>query len=515
MAIELSHLIDPRLLPLVEESRAFYADRGARRGPSSWEELRRARTDAPDPVESQPPPIQELVDGVPVRVHTPAHGEASGVLLEIHGGGFYLGSAAGSDVRNRQLADATGMAVVSVDHRLSPEHPWPAAPDDCEAAARWLVDITEERFGTSKVAIIGFSSGSTLAMTTMLRLRDRGVQVDAAVLQFGTYDLSGRTPAGRLIEDEYFIEAYAGTADRTDPDVSPIYADLTGLPPVLMVIGEADILLRDNLAMAERLSAAGVDVDLRVYPEAPHGFTGHPTPMGRAALDDIEAWLTARAVASAPMGAHEHNHDQSTDMFEPASWEERYSGEEKVWSGNPNAQLVAEASKLTVGTALDVGCGEGGDVIWLAQQGWQVTGADFSANGLARAAHHASEAGVADRTSWWQVDARTFEAEGRAFDLVTTHFLHPPDGGMVEVAGRLAGAVAPGGHLLVVGHAPHEVFTKLNDSHRKAMFLAEELLPALPEDFEAVVVEQRPRTMTRDGEVVDVDDSTLLARRRA
>jgi 2-polyprenyl-3-methyl-5-hydroxy-6-metoxy-1,4-benzoquinol methylase len=200
-------------------------------------------------------------------------------------------------------------------------------------------------------------------------------------------------------------------------------------------------------------------------------------------------------------------------MFEPPSWEERYAGEQKVWSGNPNPQLVAEVSALTPGTALDVGCGEGGDVIWLAQQGWRVTGADFSANGLARAARHAEEAGVADRTDWWQVDARTFTADGRSFDLVTTHFLHPPDGGMVEVTRRLAEAVAPGGHLLVVGHAPSGVFTHLTASHRNAMFLAEELLPALPDDFEALVVEQRPRTMVRDGVTVDVHDATLLARR--
>ena len=85
-------------------------------------------------------------------------------------------------------------------------------------------------------------------------------------------------------------------------------------------------------------------------------------------------------------------------------------GRESIWSGNPNAQLVAEASRLTPGTALDVGCGEGGDVIWLARQGWRVTGADFSAKGLARAARHAEEAGVADRIDWWQVDARTFAA---------------------------------------------------------------------------------------------------------
>jgi 2-polyprenyl-3-methyl-5-hydroxy-6-metoxy-1,4-benzoquinol methylase len=202
-------------------------------------------------------------------------------------------------------------------------------------------------------------------------------------------------------------------------------------------------------------------------------------------------------------------------MFEPPSWDERYSGEEKVWSGNPNAQLVAVVSGLTPGNALDVGCGEGGDVIWLARQGWRVTGADFSANGLARAARHAEEAGVANQTDWWQVDARTFAAGERSYDLVTTHFLHPPDGGMVEVTRRLAEAVAPGGYLLVVGHAPSEAFTHLAASHRRAMFLAEDLLPGLPDDFEALVFEQRPRTVTRNDMTLDIHDSTLFAHRRA
>jgi 2-polyprenyl-3-methyl-5-hydroxy-6-metoxy-1,4-benzoquinol methylase len=218
-----------------------------------------------------------------------------------------------------------------------------------------------------------------------------------------------------------------------------------------------------------------------------------------------------------PGHGHGHGHELSEEeaaaLFEPPGWEARYSGEDKIWSGDPNPQLVAEVPALTPGTALDVGCGEGGDVIWLAQQGWRVTGADFSANGLARAARHAEEAGVADRTEWWQVDARTFDAGGRTFDLVTTHFLHPPDGGMVQVTARLAEAVAPGGHLLVVGHAPSEVFTQLTASHRAAMFVAEDLLPALPEGFEPLVVEQRPRSVVRDGVQVDVHDSTLLARR--
>lgn len=209
-----------------------------------------------------------------------------------------------------------------------------------------------------------------------------------------------------------------------------------------------------------------------------------------------------------------HEHESDGEMFEPQSWDERYSGPEQVWSGEPNPQLVAEALRLTPGTALDVGCGEGGDVIWLAHQGWTVTGADFSAAGLARAARHAEQAGVADRVDWWQVDARTFDPAGRSFDLVTSHFLHPPDGGMVEVARRLATAVAPGGHLLVVGHAPSPVFTRLSESHRNAMFLAEDLLPALPDDFEVVVAEQRPRTTVRDGQTVEIEDATLLARRR-
>jgi len=215
------------------------------------------------------------------------------------------------------------------------------------------------------------------------------------------------------------------------------------------------------------------------------------------------------------MGGHGHGHQHSEKeaaMFEPPNWEDRYSGEEKIWSGNPNAQLVAEMSGLTPGTALDVGCGEGGDVIWLARRGWRVTGADFSANGLTRAARHAEEARVAERTDWWQVDARAFAADGRSYDLVTTHFLHPPGGGMVDVTRRLSEPVAPGGHLLVVGHAPSELFTHLTASQRRAMFLAQDLLPGLPDDFEVLVVEQRPRTMTRDGTTVDVHDLTLLAR---
>ena len=210
----------------------------------------------------------------------------------------------------------------------------------------------------------------------------------------------------------------------------------------------------------------------------------------------------------------------TTSIFEPPAWDERYSGQGKIWSGEPNVLLVAEVADLTPGTALDVGCGEGGDVIWLAQHGWTVTGADFSAAGLARAARLAEEAGVGERTDWWRVDAREFDAGDRSFDLVSTQYLHPPDSGMVDVVGRLAAAVAPGGHLLVVGHAPppgdssHLGAHEVNARHR-AMLLATDLLPGLPDDLEPLVVEQRPHPHTRDGETIEIDDSVFLARRRA
>ncbi|MFD7009297.1 MULTISPECIES: alpha/beta hydrolase [Rhodococcus] len=285
----------------VEEARGFYTSRAVGRGPRTPEELREVRAKRSAPSPADPPAVEEMVEAagahVPVRIFTPAGGRARGVYLDIHGGGFYMDSAARDDVRNRELADALRIAVVSVDYRLAPEHPWPAAPGDCEAAALWLVEHADARFGSSRLAIGGRSAGATLALATLLRLRDRG-SVDGftcAALQFGTFDSSAQTPAGRRIADEYFIQAYVGhVEDRTAPDISPLYGDLHGLPPALLVVGSKDVLLEDNLAMAGRLSAAGNDVELRIYPDAPHGFTGHPTAMARTALSGVESWLLER-----------------------------------------------------------------------------------------------------------------------------------------------------------------------------------------------------------------------------
>ena len=306
MQVGLNCLVPAELEKHVPESRAFYADRGERRGPASLEELQQARAEhLPAPLPSGVS-VEQVVDAsrrtIPVRIFMPKNTHVNGVYLDIPGGGFYLGPTRGGDTRNAALAESLGIAVVSVDYRLAPENPWPAAPDDCEAAARWIINHAEARFGTTHLAIGGASAGATLALTTLLRLRDNG-HADAfagAVLQFGTYDLSGQTPAGRRIAEEYFLTAYLGhVADRTVPDVSPIFGDLRGLPPTLLIVGALDVLLEDNLAMAARLSAAGGDVDLRIYPASPHGFTGHPTSMAKAALNDRDSWLAEHLTAHA------------------------------------------------------------------------------------------------------------------------------------------------------------------------------------------------------------------------
>lgn len=239
------------------------------------------------------------------------------------------------------------------------------------------------------------------------------------------------------------------------------------------------------------------------------------TTSGASQPDHSDASPTTHdhtAGASSSPSTDPYSPEQASTYFEPEAWEERYSGPGTVWSGKPNPQLVTEMTGLAPGSALDVGSGEGGDLIWLAQQGWHATGADFSSNALARATQHAADAGVGDSVAVWQVDARVFEADGRTFDLVTSHYLHPADGGMTQVLQRLSQAVAPGGHLLIVGHAP-SADHPATGAHARAMFRAADLLPAVPEGFEVLVAEQRPRAVEREGRRIEIDDSVLHLRR--
>ena len=228
-----------------------------------------------------------------------------GAYLHFHGGGWTLGAAKQSDVRNWAIARHCGLAVVSVDYRLAPEHPFPAGPDDCEAAALWFVANAAAEFGASRLWIGGESAGAQLAASTLLRLRDRhGLRpFSGANLVYGAYDLS-MTPSQRrwgtrdLVLSTPIIEWFADffvpdRARRRDPDISPLYADLAGMPPALFTVGTLDPLLDDSLFMHARWLAAGGQAELAVYPGGIHGFDAFPIPLSRAARARIDAFLGA------------------------------------------------------------------------------------------------------------------------------------------------------------------------------------------------------------------------------
>ncbi len=153
---------------------------------------------------------------------------------------------------------------------------------------------------------------------------------------------------------------------------------------------------------------------------------------------------------------HEHLGGMAEDLSTVSGeryWEEFYRGRRDAWSGKPNSLFVEEVSDLTPGTALDLGCGSGGDAIWLASQGWQVTAVDVSATALAFAADHAAAAGVTEAIEWERHDLAVSFPSGR-FDLVSACYLHSPvEMPRERILRSAAAAVAPGGTLLVVGHA--------------------------------------------------------------
>jgi acetyl esterase len=227
---------------------------------------------------------------VPVRVFVPERVE--GTYLHLHGGGWTIGGAGLQDRRLDEFARETSLAVVSVEYRLAPEHPFPAGPDDCEAVARWLLAEAGTRFGVDRLVFGGESAGAHLAVLTLLRLRDSGADLSpvvAADLVYGCYDLGG-TPSQRAWGERnlilsgpilaWFMECFTpgmSVDERRAPGISPLYADLRGLPPARFTVGDLDPLLDDSRLMAERWRAAGNRAELAVYPESIHSFTGLPT----------------------------------------------------------------------------------------------------------------------------------------------------------------------------------------------------------------------------------------------
>lgn len=207
-----------------------------------------------------------------------------------------------------------------------------------------------------------------------------------------------------------------------------------------------------------------------------------------------------------------------TQISDEEFWNARYAESDRIWSGKPNAALVREVADLTPGRALDLGCGEGGDAIWLAGQGWRVTAVDVSQVALDRAAGHAAAAGVADRIDWQRHTLGETFPEG-TFDLVSSQFLHtfgelPRE----EVLRTAAGAVAPGGVLLVVGHSGPPPWEP--DAHPEVRLpVAREVLADLrlaEGEWEVLVCEEHERLQTApDGQQMVRTDNTVKVRRLA
>ena len=214
------------------------------------------------------------------------------------------------------------------------------------------------------------------------------------------------------------------------------------------------------------------------------------------------------------MGGHDHG----PEMFDAAFWDARYSSAHSLWSGNPNRQLVTEAAGLAPGTALDAGAGEGADAIWLAERGWQVTAVDVSGVALGRAAEHAAKAGdeVAARIRWQREDLREWIPPERAYDLVTSQYLHLPGTLRSTLFAWLAAAVRDGGTLLIVGHHPMDLETTLQrPNHPELMFTGDDLVSEIGGDgWEIVTNVAAEREATDpDGRPVTAHDTVFRARR--
>ena len=245
---------------------------------------------------------ERVVNGVPVRLMRPER--IDGVYVYIHGGGWTVGKAWHSDEELWALAQHCNVAIVNIDYRLAPEHPYPAPPDDCEAATLWAVEGAGEELGSDRLVIGGGSAGGHLAAVTLLRMRDRhGYSGFAgADLVFGAYDMGG-TPSmhtlGRtsLVWDERAMaqaaKAYAPGGDLRDPDISPLYASLEGMPPALFTVGTLDPLLNDSIFMHARWLQYGNEGELALYPGGVHGFTAFDLPIAREAKDRRLAFIEA------------------------------------------------------------------------------------------------------------------------------------------------------------------------------------------------------------------------------
>ncbi|MGV9823683.1 class I SAM-dependent methyltransferase [Nocardia xishanensis] len=202
------------------------------------------------------------------------------------------------------------------------------------------------------------------------------------------------------------------------------------------------------------------------------------------------------------------------ERLDHAFWEARYRGHSTTQHPQPNPHLTVEAANLPPGRALDAGCGEGAEAVWLAAHGWQVTAVDFATAALDRATELANLRGpeIADRIDWLAADLTEWTPEENGYDLVCSHYAHPATGPETLLR-RLAPAVAPGGTLLIVAHHPSDAHSA---AHATGVHVtAEDLAATLePDRWQITVAENRSRTMTHGSHQIELRDTVLVARKQ-
>jgi len=266
---------------------------------------------------ADPPPVRRTaVDtaGVPAEWAVAAKAIPDAAVLYLHGGGFGIGSIASYRDLSARLATETGVPVLTLGYRLAPEYPFPAALDDAMAAYRWL----RQSNPASRIAVAGDSAGGGLAFSLAVVLRDAGERLPTALVAFSP--LTDLTHSGSSVRTQAALDplvtpassrsyarGYLAGHDPADPLVSPLFADLRGLPPVHIQVGTAEVLLDDALRLARRLRDAGVFVDLDVWPEMVHilPFFAARVPEARTALRYGARFLRTCLEGRPTVGAHE------------------------------------------------------------------------------------------------------------------------------------------------------------------------------------------------------------------
>ena len=269
-----------------------------------------ARIPVPDDVQQSPTTIG---GGGAIEVTVPGAAATDGVILYLHGGVYVIGTAAATVPLVGELARRTGTRAITLDYRLAPEHPYPAAVADAQDAYQGLL---EQGVDAGQIALAGESAGGGLAVATLLALRDADIPLPSCAFLMSPYadlTLSGDSIADREAVDRTLtpeglrlrIPDYVAGADASDPLISPVFADLTGLPPLLIQVGSNEILLSDAIRLAERAAMADVTVTLDVTDSVPHVFQAFAGILDEAdaALDRASTFLRTNLATTDRLGA--------------------------------------------------------------------------------------------------------------------------------------------------------------------------------------------------------------------